>query len=97
MVDRVVLHIGTMKSGTSYLQRVLETGVLENVDAFYAGGAFRAQSRAVDGLPLITKRGGGRAWRGAIIPPRGDRQPDPEPAGRVFSGARARHRDWPHL
>ncbi len=63
MVDRVVLHIGTMKSGTSYLQRVLESGVLENVGAFYAGGAFRAQSRAVDGLPLITKKGGGRAWR----------------------------------
>lgn len=63
MVDRVVLHIGTMKSGTSYLQRVLESGVLENVGGFYAGGAFRAQSRAVDGLPLLTKRGGGRAWR----------------------------------
>ena len=26
------LHIGTMKSGTSYLQRVLESGVLENID-----------------------------------------------------------------
>jgi hypothetical protein len=63
VVDRVVLHIGTMKSGTSYLQRVLESGVLENVGGFYAGGAFRAQSRAVDGLPLLTKRGGGRAWR----------------------------------
>ena len=63
MVDRVVLHIGTMKSGTSYLQRVLESGVLENVEAFYAGGAFRAQSRAVDGLPLLGKRGGGKAWR----------------------------------
>ncbi len=63
MVDRVVLHIGTMKSGTTYLQRVLESGVLENVGGFFAGGAFRAQSRAVDGLPLLDKRGGGKAWR----------------------------------
>ncbi len=63
MVDRVVLHIGTMKSGTTYLQRVLDSGVLENVGAFYAGGSFRAQSRAIDGLPLLTKSGRGRAWR----------------------------------
>ena len=63
MVERVVLHIGTMKSGTTYLQRVLESGVLENVGAFYAGGSFRAQSRAIDGLPLLTNKGRGRAWK----------------------------------
>lgn len=63
MVDRVVLHIGTMKSGTTYVQRVLDSGVLENVGAFYAGGSFRAQSRAVEGLPLLTKGGRGRAWQ----------------------------------
>lgn len=50
MVDRVVLHIGTMKSGTSYLQRVLDTGILESVGGFYAGGSFRGQARAVDSL-----------------------------------------------
>jgi hypothetical protein len=50
VVDRVVLHIGTMKSGTTYLQRVLDTGILESVGGFFAGGSFRGQARAVDSL-----------------------------------------------
>jgi hypothetical protein len=50
VVDRVVLHIGTMKSGTTYVQRILDTGVLESVGGFFVGGAFRAQAKAVDSL-----------------------------------------------
>ena len=44
MADRVVLHVGTMKSGTTYLQRSLESGVLEGAGGFYVGGAFGAQT-----------------------------------------------------
>ena len=62
MVDRVVLHIGTMKSGTTYVQRVLDTGVLESVGGFYAGGSFKAQSWAVDKLLRQAKRGLPGAW-----------------------------------
>ncbi|MFC6286145.1 hypothetical protein ACFP3Q_07235 [Nocardioides sp. GCM10027113] len=61
MVDRVVLHIGTMKTGTSYLQRVLDTGILESVGGFYAGGSFRGQARAVDSL-FHEKRREPRPW-----------------------------------
>ncbi|QBR93381.1 hypothetical protein [Nocardioides euryhalodurans] len=63
MVERVVLHVGTMKSGTTYLQRVLDTGVLESAGGFYAGGSFKAQARAVDSLPQWTERRPPRAWR----------------------------------
>lgn len=62
MVDRVVLHVGTMKSGTSYLQHVLGTGVLESVGGFYAGGSFKAQAKAVDRLPRWTEGRGPKAW-----------------------------------
>jgi len=50
MADRVVLHVGTMKSGTTYLQRSLESGVLEGAGGFYVGGAFGAQTAAVRGI-----------------------------------------------
>ncbi len=63
MVDRVVLHVGTMKSGTTYLQHVLETGILESVGGFYAGGSFKAQARAVDRLPTWTDARSPKAWR----------------------------------
>ena len=63
MVDRVVLHVGTMKSGTSYLQHVLDTGVLESVGGFYAGGSFKAQAKAVDSLPRWTDARPPRAWQ----------------------------------
>ncbi len=62
MVDRVVLHIGTMKSGTTYLQRALDTGILESVGGFYAGGSFKAQAKAVDSLPRWTERRTPSAW-----------------------------------
>ncbi len=62
MVDRVVLHVGTMKSGTTYLQRALDTGILESVGGFYAGGSFKAQARAVDSLPRWTDRRTPAAW-----------------------------------
>ncbi|WP_432479395.1 hypothetical protein [Nocardioides sp. GXQ0305] len=47
MADRVVLHIGTMKSGTTYLQAVLTSGALDAVGGFYPGGRFEEQSVAV--------------------------------------------------
>ncbi len=47
MADRVVLHIGTMKSGTTYLQDVLGTGVLEEAGGWYVGGSFEVQHAAV--------------------------------------------------
>lgn len=62
MVERVVLHIGTMKSGTTYLQRVLDTGVVESVGCFYAGGSFQAQSKAVDSVAGPRAGGRSRAW-----------------------------------
>lgn len=54
MADRVVLHIGTMKSGTTYLQDVLRGGGLDGSDAWFAA-PFGQQTRAVrahaDGRP----------------------------------------------
>ena len=47
MADRVVLHVGTMKSGTTYLQAVLTSGALDEVGGFYPGGTFGTQTRAV--------------------------------------------------
>jgi hypothetical protein len=47
VADRVVLHIGTMKSGTTYLQGALAAGTLEDAGAFYAGGTFGVQTAAV--------------------------------------------------
>ncbi len=46
MADRVVLHIGTMKSGTTYLQDVLRGGGLEGSEAWFAA-SFGKQTRAV--------------------------------------------------
>jgi hypothetical protein len=47
VADRVVLHIGTMKSGTTYLQSVLGSGVLEPEGGWYVGGSFDVQDAAV--------------------------------------------------
>ncbi len=47
MAERVVLHVGTMKSGTTYLQDVLSSGVLEPAGGWYVGGTFGAQTSAV--------------------------------------------------
>lgn len=50
MAERVVLHVGTMKSGTTYLQDVLTSGALDDAGAFYAGGTFGVQTKAVRNL-----------------------------------------------
>jgi hypothetical protein len=52
MADRVVLHIGTMKSGTTYLQGLLSGPLLQGDDApaFFPGGTFGAQTKAVRGM-----------------------------------------------
>jgi hypothetical protein len=52
MADRVVLHVGTMKSGTTYLQGVLEALASRDpgAAAYYVGGTFDAQTEAVRGL-----------------------------------------------
>lgn len=52
MAQRVVLHIGTMKSGTTYLQSCLVGGAAELAQggAFYVGGTFGAQTGAVGGM-----------------------------------------------
>lgn len=49
MAKRVVLHIGTMKSGTSFVQSALvrNRGVLGAVGARYLGGSFGRQAKAV--------------------------------------------------
>jgi hypothetical protein len=52
VADRVVLHIGTMKSGTTYLQSALMSGAaaLEAAGAWYAGGSFKTQTDALAGM-----------------------------------------------
>ncbi|WP_151083079.1 hypothetical protein [Nocardioides cynanchi] len=49
MAERVVLHIGTMKSGTSFVQSALMSSpeVLDRAGARYLGGTFGRQAKAV--------------------------------------------------
>jgi hypothetical protein len=49
VADRVVLHIGTMKSGTSFIQSALMSSpeVLDTAHARYLGGTFGRQAKAV--------------------------------------------------
>jgi len=49
VAKRVVLHIGTMKSGTSFVQSALarNPGVLADAGARYLGGTFGRQTKAV--------------------------------------------------
>jgi hypothetical protein len=49
VAERVVLHIGTMKSGTSFVQSALmaNTAALEAAGARYLGGTFGRQAKAV--------------------------------------------------
>ncbi len=63
MADRVVLHIGTMKSGTTYLQDVLSSGVLEPAGGWYVGGTFGAQTSAVRRLLRPTEQRRPEAWQ----------------------------------
>ncbi len=62
MAERVVLHIGTMKSGTTYLQTLLMGEGLAGSSAFYVGGRFGVQTTAV--LRLMRGEGERRsqAW-----------------------------------
>jgi hypothetical protein len=62
VADRVVLHVGTMKSGTTYLQAVLASGALEEVGSFYPGGKFGAQTRAVRRLLRPVEQRQPEAW-----------------------------------
>lgn len=52
-----------MKSGTTYLQRLQASGILESVGGFYAGGSFGAQTRAVASLLRQTERRRPKAWQ----------------------------------
>lgn len=63
MADRVVLHIGTMKSGTTYLQDVLSSGVLEPAGGWYVGGTFGAQTSAVRRLLRPTDQRRPEQWQ----------------------------------
>lgn len=63
MADRVVLHVGTMKSGTTYLQAVLTSGALDEVGGFYPGGTFGTQTRAVRRLLRPVEQRRPRAWQ----------------------------------
>lgn len=65
MAERVVLHLGTMKSGTTYLQSALmaSRAELEAVGAFYVGDKFGLQSRAVRGVVTRPESQDLRLWR----------------------------------
>jgi hypothetical protein len=63
VADRVVLHIGTMKSGTTYLQAVLTSGALDEVGGFYPGGRFGTQTRAVRRLLRPVEQRQPRPWQ----------------------------------
>jgi hypothetical protein len=58
VADRVVLHIGTMKSGTSFIQSALMSnpGVLDAADARYLGETFGRQAKAVRDVYRRPKR-----------------------------------------
>ncbi len=62
MAERVVLHVGTMKSGTTYLQSVLTSGALEEVGGFYPGEKFGVQTRAVRRLLRPVEQRRPEAW-----------------------------------
>lgn len=68
MADRVVLHIGTMKSGTTYLQSALMSGAahLEAAGAWYAGGSFKRQTGAVSGMLGSPDPAARPAWRSLV-------------------------------
>ena len=51
MAERVVLHVGAMRSGTSYVQRLLATNKeLSERGVLLPGNAWRAWVRAVAGV-----------------------------------------------
>ena len=66
MADRVVLHIGTMKSGTTYLQAVLTSGALDQVGGFYPGGTFGTQTHAVRRLLRPVEHRQPRPWQALV-------------------------------
>jgi len=69
LADRVVLHIGTMKSGTSFVQSALmgNESALADAGYVYLGKSFAKQSRAVrSGLGKAPKPRGGRMWSALV-------------------------------
>jgi hypothetical protein len=67
VADRVVLHIGTMKSGTSFIQSALVANplALEAAGARYLGGTFGRQAKAV--RDVYRRRGPRRArWKDLV-------------------------------
>lgn len=79
MAGRIVLHIGAMKTGTSFVQSVLGNNqeLLAERDAVFLGGAFGVQSRAVRDVLNLPKQPGKnkRKWR-ALVQPVGAMDPD---------------------
>jgi hypothetical protein len=66
VAERVVLHIGTMKSGTSFIQSALMSSpeVLASAAACYVGGTFGRQAKAVRDVYRRPKRTRGHTrWR----------------------------------
>jgi hypothetical protein len=65
VAQRVVLHVGTMKSGTTYIQNGLIRGApqLDEAGAFYVGGCFRAQTVAVGGMVRSPDRLDPKPWQ----------------------------------
>lgn len=68
MAERVVLHIGSMKSGTSFIQNVLghNKSHLESAGVLFPGARWRSQVKAVQ--DLIATSGKGRAPLGETGP-----------------------------
>lgn len=68
MAQRLVLHVGAMKSGTSYLQTVLdlEAERLAAHGIAYPGGSARVQARAVFHRTAAGKGPGARHWRQVV-------------------------------
>ncbi|CUR60957.1 hypothetical protein NOCA290073 [metagenome] len=65
MADRLILHIGTMKSGTSFIQSALmrNDDALADAGLAYLGGSFGKQSRAVRlALGRPPRLDGPRGW-----------------------------------
>ena len=73
MAQRVVLHIGTMKSGTTYLQNGLVSGAdqLRDAGAYYVGGTFGVQAGAVGGMIRPPARARPEKWQRLVAELRG--------------------------
>ncbi|WP_067436873.1 hypothetical protein [Nocardioides jensenii] len=72
MTGRIVLHIGAMKTGTSFVQSVLGNNqeMLAERGAIFLGSSFGVQSRAVRDVLNLPKQPGRnkRKWRSLVQP-----------------------------